>query len=605
MPSPKPIAPTQEELRAAVKKLGVKDKQRLFRDLVSDNLLKSLASRYWSMQEWKELGLMIEVPVYVQDPAVARTDPELDPDKNKIEIIWQQGLTKGPTSARLAVVDYDGDIKHLEPPARWDEEQWCFVDTAGQSLTAAQRCSHQFHQVNVWAIVQRVLDFYEHSDALGRPVPWAFDGNRLIIVPHAGDGQNACYDPGSKSLQFYYFDNGTSKVYTCLSHDIVAHETGHAVLDGIRPYFLDGYTLQTGAFHEFIADLTAILSGLRNNDVRHIFMDKLEKNQNEENFLADLAEEFGKAVEGHSYLRTAFNKYTMDNVRPGNDPHFCSQVLTGLVYDVLLKLWHSYRWERKHTSKEAAWFATQRITHLALQPLDYLPPVDVDFGDYAQALLQRDYLLYPDDPFNYRPLIREICKKRKIPVPQEDQSPEAPSGLLRPSVSDLLASRTTVYNYLHANRKALRIPVHQDIEVVDVYTAEKVGRANFRLPRDVIVQYLWAEDVPLEASKFGPLKGMVVPLLCGGTLVFDENSNFRYWVDKPGTEMEYKCAEVKAKGNQRKQELLDYVFNCVSAGDTTVYDRLTTGRFTTRASLTASPLARLLGLPVSPRLASP
>jgi hypothetical protein len=609
MPSPEPTAPTYEVLRTAVKKLKKEDQQRLLSDLISPDLRELLARCHWSQEDRQKLGLFIEVPVYVQDPAVARANPELDPDKNKIKINWEPGLAEGPTSARLAVLDYDGDTKRLEPPVQWNEAQWCFVDLKGQPLTSAQIATSQFHQVNVWAIVQRVLDFYEDTNTLGRPVPWAFSGNRLIIVPHAGDGQNACYDPVSKSLQFYYFDDGNSRVYTCLSHDIVAHETGHAVLDGIRPYFLDGYALQTAAFHEFVADLTAILSALRNNDVRRVFADFLEHGQPGADFLANLADQFGQAVMNRPYLRTARNPYTMDDVQPENDAHFCSQVLTGMVFDILLGLLHSYRWERGRKPYPAAWDATQRITRLALQPLDYLPPVDVTFGDYARALLQRDYLLNPDDPYKYRSLIREVCNKRKIPVPQEDQPPEAPNDLPSPSVNDLLASRVAAYNYLHANRKLLRIPTQQDIVVVDVYAAKKVGRAHFHLPRDVIVQYLWGEDVALEGSKFGPLEGMVVPLLCGGTLVFDENRNFEYWVEKPGTEMQEtkkkEQEEAYKEGNRRKQELLDYVAGCVAAGDTAVYDRLTTGRFTTRASLSASPLAQLLGLPASPRLAGP
>lgn len=36
--------------------------------------------------------------------------------------------------------------------------------------------------------------------------------------------------------------------YTCLSHDIIAHEAGHACLDGIRPYYYTFSSVQTAAF---------------------------------------------------------------------------------------------------------------------------------------------------------------------------------------------------------------------------------------------------------------------------------------------------------------------------------------------------------------------
>jgi hypothetical protein len=111
------------------------------------------------------------------------------------------------------------------------------VTPDGKPLVPADANSRQFHQVSAWALVQCALAFFEDPSALGRSIPWAFEGNRLIVVPHAGYGENAYYDRSSKSLQFYYFGSDADTVYTCLSVDIVYHECGHAVLDGIRPLF--------------------------------------------------------------------------------------------------------------------------------------------------------------------------------------------------------------------------------------------------------------------------------------------------------------------------------------------------------------------------------
>ena len=162
-------------------------------------------------------------------------------------------------------------MAHRDPrlqPARWDEKLDAFVDAKGKLLDRSNNESLQFHQVNVWAIVQRTLDFFESGFGLGRRILWAFEGNRLIVVPHAGYGENAYYDRESKSLQFYYFDRGEERIYTCLSTDIVNHEFGHAVLDGIRPYYNESICPETAAFHEFLGDLTAILIAFRNNAFR-------------------------------------------------------------------------------------------------------------------------------------------------------------------------------------------------------------------------------------------------------------------------------------------------------------------------------------------------
>ena len=252
-----------------------------------------------------------------------------------------------------------------------------------------------------------------------------------------------------------------------------------------------------------------------------------------------------------------------------------------MIYDLLLKLYQGYR-NRKHKPDAAAWHATRRLTQMALQPLDFLPPVDVTFSDYVEAFLIRDELLDPEDEHGYRPLIRQLCGERKIQAPQEGQRPKRPRNLTNPHVDGLLASRTSAYKYIHDNRKALRIPAKRDV-VVDVYAAQKVDRTFFRLPQEIIVQYMWKEDVLLKGKEFGALKNKVVPLLCGGTLVFDENANFRYWVDKPGTEFQLKQeTEEQKKGERRKQELMDYVAACVAKGDKDALKELLSGRFMTR-----------------------
>ena len=53
------------------------------------------------------------------------------------------------------------------------------------------------------------------------------------------------------------------RVYTCRSLDIVAHETGHAILDGLKPAWMSSTrSPQTGALHEAFGDLTAIFLSL-------------------------------------------------------------------------------------------------------------------------------------------------------------------------------------------------------------------------------------------------------------------------------------------------------------------------------------------------------
>lgn len=301
------------------------------------------AARLLSKQDKKALGMIVTPTIYVQDPYVAKKYPALG--LKPIELYWDPGLTDGPTSARVAVVDYNADTNILTKQARWDPKKWCFLEFNDQPIGRHNTESPQFHQVNVWAVIQNILTFYQHPHMLGRAIPWGFEGNRLIVLPHAGYTQNAFYDRRSKSLQFYYCGPPEDPVYTCLSHDIIAHETGHAILDGIRPYYNELSSIQTAAFHEFLADLTAILSTLRNNDVRRVVADDSQGDLTKEEVIGDLAEKFGqditRSVHGAAarpYLRTAHNDKTMERIKGNWKAHDCSLVLTGAMFEILTRM---------------------------------------------------------------------------------------------------------------------------------------------------------------------------------------------------------------------------------------------------------------------------
>jgi len=144
------------------------------------------ASRFLDFGARKELGFQIPFDVYMQDPWVAAEDPKFGFAKD-FYAPWEPGIADGPTSARFAVVDYSGDTGHIAPMAKWKPDLDQFVDKDGRVLDKDNVDSLQFHQVHVWAVLQRGLDFFESGHGLGRAIPFGFDGNRMIVVPHAGN----------------------------------------------------------------------------------------------------------------------------------------------------------------------------------------------------------------------------------------------------------------------------------------------------------------------------------------------------------------------------------------------------------------------------------
>lgn len=549
----------------------------------------------------KEQGLL-EIPVvtYYQDPFVANTFPEQGFNKKTL-VKWEPGLLDGPTSARFAVVDYDCDTGTLERPAQWmsTDSFEGYADTDGKPLDEAKAKLFAFHQVNVWAILQRTLSFFEDGNALGRRIPWAFEGNRLIVVPHAGYGQNAFYDRQSKSLQFYYFDDGDEKVYTCLSTDIVSHEFGHAVLDGIRPYFNESSSLETAAFHEFLGDQTAVLQTLLTKKVRQDQADEAGGDFSKAKTISSIAEQFGKAVQGKPYLRTADNEFKMSDKSGETDPHSLSEVLTGAMFDVLKRLAENYMKEKEEdddpeqpdkkkkkarTPRQAFWDATVRMQHLAIQPLDLLPPVEVRFRDYARAVCRSEQLADPLDPEGYYNMLLEVFEKREILTPADVAELKEPAYLtdrlpfsVPHNIDNISRSRAAAYRFLEDNREALLIPANQDFLVADLYDAKKRGRQNVPLPRQIVVQYVWREEVLLDGKRFGEYSGRQTTMLCGGTLVFDENGIALAWAVKPGSlpyggkrerggKVKQMWNEAVAEGAARRQDLLEGIARQIALG---------------------------------------
>ena len=135
-----------------------------------------------------------------------------------------------------------------------------------------------FHQQMVYGVAMKTIEHFER--ALGRPVLWRprinpenkFDDSqferRLKIHPHALRQANAFYSPLGIALLFGYFEASAndpgnhvpgSKVYACLSHDIVAHETTHAILDGMHRRFNEPTNPDVLALHEAFADIVALM----------------------------------------------------------------------------------------------------------------------------------------------------------------------------------------------------------------------------------------------------------------------------------------------------------------------------------------------------------
>lgn len=178
----------------------------------------------------------------------------------------------------------------------------------------------RFHQQMVYAVAMDTYDKFRV--ALGRHVAWAFSRcrgegderrNRLLLRPHGAEEPNAWYDRAAGEIIFGYFkarestpvvQKGVGNVFTSISHDVIVHETSHALLDGLRAHFMMPSHPDVLAFHEAFADLVAVFQHFTIHDVVQTAIGKCRGKLQDADVLVDIAQEFGRSLNGHGALRT-------------------------------------------------------------------------------------------------------------------------------------------------------------------------------------------------------------------------------------------------------------------------------------------------------------
>ncbi|GAB1542069.1 hypothetical protein NUACC21_47430 [Scytonema sp. NUACC21] len=251
-----------------------------------------------------------------------------------------------------------------------------------------------FDAVHTYTIVRQVLTMYQRVLNKKLDWQWSTDNNKetIKVYPHAGEAQNAFYDRREKALKFFYFtpprDSGlTSKVFTCRSIDIVAHETGHAILDSLKPdWILWNAPAQTGGLHESFGDLTSIFLILSQMDLVEYIVAETKADLHQKNIVAALAEEFGLAFKLNNGLRNADNDLKLSDVTSA--VHDVSQVFTGGVFDTLADLFTSRRDPRVRDSAEVLYQTGKYMAGLVLRAIIQSPDTNATFADVANAMIE-------------------------------------------------------------------------------------------------------------------------------------------------------------------------------------------------------------------------
>lgn len=503
--------------------------------------------------------------VLAQDPSI--TDAHGNALTTTVDLPAER-LERGPKGHRVHVVDYDASTDRVYAPRTTDVERDHYSRVRDVDRLVRDPW---FHQQNVYALVMSTLFRFER--ALGRPAEWAFrDSHQIKVAPHAYQDANAAYSRESESIGFGYFPDAADgrRIFTCLSHDIVVHETTHALLDGLRSGYLKPSSPDQAGFHEGFADIVALLSvfshrvvveqalgKLANADGR-IPASKLTLASIGSTALAQLGEQMGAAMEGvpgtalrHSIgIHPDRRLYTSAKYA---EEHDRGELLVAIVMRAFVLIWvarlqpllQSYR-SSLATSvvAEEGSTAAGNLLNIVIRAIDYMPPIDMTYPDYVSALLTADQELYPDDStYHYREILRREFERFGI----SPASGLRAGGTWDPPKADGLSyagmhfdriqrDPGTVFRFVWENRTVLDIFPDALTRVTSVRPVIRISRDGTML-RETVAEYVQTRRVEArelkslgirKPSPMGPRQA--ITLYGGGTLVFGEYGQLKFHI---------------------------------------------------------------------------
>ncbi|MFH0802498.1 MAG: hypothetical protein V2A78_08985 [bacterium] len=481
---------------------------------------------------------------------IAHPQPR-DSAEIKVSILPQDPLVSKPEVISVPKSDVGKDLKGARVVTDDAGFPKAIADTDGNYFYDVG--TPQFDQVNAHITTSRTLGFYQ--SLLGREIPWAFGDKIISVFPHKEEGANAYYSREEGSLNFFYFDaKGLGKmVQTSESEDVVSHESGHAILDGLRPDYIESYDTETMSFHEAFGDVTAMLMTMRDEEnLKQVVVqtggdlkkpnllsslkNRILRKQDSKvdltkpNLISNLAEEFGRAIhlddsnpanDQQDYLRTAINNYTYTDPSQlpdspsgdglSNEVHSFSKLFTGAFYDVLTAACDKQNDKQNAYSKDnlaALKTAGDDLSKIWGKTLEFLPVSSVRYRDAARAMLKADAALGG----KYQDEIKSVFVNRKILAKGEPFKME----LLKPGVTlnKTIETKEEALEFLKGSMAKFRLPGGFEPSDVEFHKNNE---------KEQYLNYEYAAKVPVTSEKGGKFEGYNFEVKGGLALGFNKD----------------------------------------------------------------------------------
>ncbi|MEW6279292.1 MAG: hypothetical protein AB1758_11755 [Candidatus Eremiobacterota bacterium] len=299
---------------------------------------------------------------------------------------------------------------------------------------------HRHHSAVTFAAAAKTIEMFEQAS--GQPIRWAFGEQKLDVVANGGEMLNAYYSRDDHSVNFFqHYDRILGRhVHSGDSGEVVAHELGHAILDGVRPDYFDAFSPDVAAFHESFGDMIGLCFALQDDRVVDRVAIETGGDLSKRNIASALGEELGVAINdevganrtGGNWTRNAVNNFTWADPSTlpwiggpdqlGAEPHDFSRLWTGAYYEILTNLVNQNK-EAGMDNKAAIKQAGQEGLKLLVNLMKEAPHGEFVYREMAQAFVESDR---KHNNGQHAALIESVMKKRLI-LPTEAPPPPPPT----------------------------------------------------------------------------------------------------------------------------------------------------------------------------------
>ena len=238
-------------------------------------------------------------------------------------------------------------------------------------------------------------------------------GSILNVLLDEGTDLNAYYD--RQALAFFHGQTPTGTVYSGESPDILCHEMGHAVLDGLKPQLWNVASHEAAAFHEAFGDMSAMLAALQLPTMRQLVLSATSGHINRNSRLSRLAEQLGAAIrETHpdavsrDSLRNAANSFTYQDplqlpssapaAQLSSEPHSFSRVFTGAFLDALAGMLVVFAGQQAPPTEQDLEVVGQHMGDILLAGIKQAPVVSNFYAQVAAGMVQASAAVDPGYP---------------------------------------------------------------------------------------------------------------------------------------------------------------------------------------------------------------